>query len=1008
MRKAVLFILPFVTASLLGPLAGQKATITEEQKVMKTYPFSGPDPTPIMTRSTMWGRGPRLYPYFFFNKLSYEGVDKSWAVVRMENPYIEVMILPDEGGKIMAAIEKDTGKDFLYYNHVRKFRQIALRGPWTSGGLELNFGIVGHSPSTATPVDYLVQENPDGSVSCTVGNMDLPSRTHWRVTFTLHPDKAYIESNTIWHNPQPLNQSYYVWMTGANKLTEDLEFVYPGTAFIGHDYDVPERPWPFLEDGRNLSLFKEHDHGDPQSVFIHGTMEDFAGCYWHDSEFGSGHWALYEDLPGQKFFRWRLSRAGYIWEDLLTDSDGQYWEPQMGRLLDQNDHEFFAPYSVDKWKELWFPYKEIGPMVDATPYGALNVRRNDQAIQLGFNALQEIDDDLVVRVGDQEVHRERIRLSPMEVYEREIRGSVQEGVIQVSLGNKLSYSDAPEVGDLKRPLNFRDYEETTTEGLYQSAERHEKARSFSLALEKYLECLEQEPLHLRALTRVAELYCRRAEYEKALEYANKALDYVMYDPDANYIYGVISRRMGNLLDAKETLGWAARSMKYRSSAYCQMAEIYLLEGDLVLAREYLHRSLDYNANNIQTHLVLATVDRLEQRKDQANKGLSRILELDPLNHFARFERYLLDPSPGTLKDFHSLIRNELPHETYLEIAIHYANLGLTDDAVKLLEVAPEYPTALYWLAYLLKEKSPASSSRLLGKAGALSPFLVFPYREESVPVFRWAAEQSASNWKAGYYLGLIYWGLRRNNDALATFEELENGPDYAPFYVSRAFLSQETDPEGALMDYRRAKDTDPSDWRNWHHLANYLAGLEQQDEALSLAVLASERFPDEDLIKILLARSYLNAGQFENCYSVLGNATILPFEGQRDVHRMFVECQIGQALKEIKAGRYDQALKWLEGSKEFPEELGSGKPHNPDYRVQDYLMMICYEGMGQLDKVEEAQGRIYEYVSSYPKNRAATVQRKVDLWQQSILQEETELEALQSLYDLVMEERWRR
>ncbi len=51
-----------------------------------------------------------------------------------------------------------------------KFRNIALRGPWTSGGIEFNFGVIGHTPSTATPVDYVLRENPDGSVSCWVGS----------------------------------------------------------------------------------------------------------------------------------------------------------------------------------------------------------------------------------------------------------------------------------------------------------------------------------------------------------------------------------------------------------------------------------------------------------------------------------------------------------------------------------------------------------------------------------------------------------------------------------------------------------------------------------------------------------------------------------------------------------------------------------------------------------------------------------------------------------------------
>jgi Flp pilus assembly protein TadD len=712
-------------------------------------------------------------------------------------------------------------------------------------------------------------------------------------------------------------------------------------------------------------------------------------------------------MPGQKFFRWRLSRAGGIWEDLLTDNDGQYFEPQMGRLFDQNDHEFFAPYSVDQWREIWFPYKEIGPMVAATPYGALNVRRQDNGIVVGVNAIQRLEDELVVRVADQEIYRERLLLSPMEVYEREI-SEVPEGVVRVTIGDKLSFTDDPEATRLNRPLNFRNYEETTTEGLYQAAEREDKARNYSLALEKYLECLEREPLHLRALTRTAEIYCRRAEYEQALQYAHKALDYAMYDPDANYIYGVIARRMGNLLDAKETLGWAARSMKHRASAYCQLAEIYLIEKDFARTREYIRRSLLFNANNIQTKLVLATTARLEQKVDEAKKTQLEILELDPLNHFARFESYLLDSNSQTLERFRSLIRNELPHETFLEIALYYVSVGREEDALKLLEIAPEYPTLLYWQAYLLRERSPQTSRELLTKASQLSPFLVFPYREESVPVFQWASEQPSANWKSRYYLGLIYWGLRRTEDALSTFVASENQPDYAPFYVSRAFLSRDRDPESALADYRRARQVGPEDWRNWHHLSRFLDDLGEYQESLSLAIAASQKFPDEDLIKIHLARAYLHAGQFKDCYSVLGNATILPFEGQRDVHQMFVQCQIGAALQALKAGQFEEALKWLEGSKEFPERLGSGKPYNPDFRVQDYLMVLCYEGLGELDKVEAVRTRLYEYASSYPKRNVDVVGRKVGLWQQKELQEENALDALETLYEMVVGERRRR
>ncbi len=983
---------------LVTYLSAQQATVQEEKRVFKTYPFSGPDPAPIMTRSSMWGKGPRLYPYTFFDKLSYTGEDQAWSVVRMENPYVQVFVLPAEGGKLIGAIEKSTGKPFIYFNHVLKFRHIALRGPWTSGGIELNFGIVGHTPATATPVDYLFRNNPDGSVSCFVGAMDLPSRTQWRVEFVLPPDKAYFESRALWYNPQPLNQSYYVWMNAANKLSNDLEFIFPGTMYIGHNYSVPEKPWP-MKDGRNLAFYKEHDDSDEGSFFIHGAFNDFSGGYWHDSQFGYGHWAMHEDVPGQKFFRWPLSGAGAIWESLLTDNDGPYFEPQNGRLLDQNDHEFFPPYSTDQWRELWFPYKKIGPMVKATPFGALNARNTGDAITLALCALQKIDDDLVVRSNGKELYREHIVLKPMDTYEKALALCVKKGELRVDVGDKLSYTDDPEAELLKRPLNFRNYEENTLEGIYQNAEREEKSRNYDLALQKYLEVLKREPQHMRALTRAAELYYRRAEYGKALDFAAKALDYVMYDPDANYIYGVVARRMGRLVDAKETMGWAARSMKYRSSANCQLGEIYLMERNRGRALEFLQRSLEYDAHNIQALQVLSSALRLFKEPEKAKATLSRILDIDPLNHLARFEQYLLGPDVQRLENFKSLIRNELPHETYLEIAMYYVNLGLTEDALRVLEVGPDQASIRYWQAYLLREESPEQSREVLKKAAALSPYLVFPYREESIPVFQWADRSLPGDWKAKYYLGLIYWGLRRQDEALRMFNELGDRPDYAPAYVCRAYL--EKDAKKSLADYEKAHALDPKDWRNWHHLASYYGELGMHDKALKLAVEASSRFPDEDLIKILLARTYLNNGRYQDCYSVLENATILPFEGQRDVHELFVQCQICLAMEAMKKGRYDEAVKRLEGSKEFPVRLGTGKPQDPDFRIQDYLMMLTWDKQGVSSKAEEAQKRIAEYTSRHPRGGTEAVKARVEQWYRGTFPDKSELEALKELAGIV-------
>ena len=99
----------------------------------------------------------RLYPYHSFEGYAATSEPREWKVVRMENDLIEVFVLPEVGGKVWGAVVKETGHEFIYRNEVMKFRDIALRGPWTSGGLEFNFGVIGHTPATATPVDYLVR-----------------------------------------------------------------------------------------------------------------------------------------------------------------------------------------------------------------------------------------------------------------------------------------------------------------------------------------------------------------------------------------------------------------------------------------------------------------------------------------------------------------------------------------------------------------------------------------------------------------------------------------------------------------------------------------------------------------------------------------------------------------------------------------------------------------------------------------------------------------------------------
>jgi len=929
---------------------GQQAVIEEETRTITTHPFSDPDPVPILVRN------PAIYPYFAFNGFSQEGIPQEWTVVRLENDFIRVLVLPEVGGKIYGAIEKSTGEEFVYLNDVLKFRQVAMRGPWTSGGSEFNFGLVGHAPATATPTDYLLRENPDGSVSCFVGTLDLPSRTRWNIEIRLPAEKAFFELRSLWFNPSPLHQSYYVWTNNAVRVGEDLHYFYPGSMVVPHGYSTPPGPWPVDAAGRDLSWYRNNAFGGSKSHFVLGGYEDFYGGYWHDTDFGFGHWALYDDMPGKKMWIWALSRQGAIWEDLLTDTDGQYSEPQAGRFFSQDDHEFFAPYSGDVWTEMLFPFKGTGGLVKASPHSALNVEHEDGKIILRMCPLQTLDDYLVVSVGGKEIHREHLEKKAMEVFSREIETGGVEGFIQVEIEGKLRYSSDPTATQLNRPIEFHMHDESTAEGLYLAGEFHEKRRQYDQAMVKYLACLEKEPLHNRALTRIAELHCRRAEYEEALEYASRGLENVMYDPDANYIYGVAARNLGRLVDAKETLGWAARSLKYRSNAYCQLAEICVLEGDLRLALTYAERSLDFNSWNIRAREVMALVHRKLGHPDRAETILDELLEIDPLNHLARFEKYLLDPKQDNLDRFISMIRSELPHEHFLEMAISYHRLGLAEEAVSILRGAPEYPTVYYWLAYLLAEDYSEESEEFLQRAEDLSPVLVFPFREETVPVLKWAKHRNASGWKTAYYLGLIYQGKGRAGEAAVQFRSCGD-PDFAPFHLMLGLLMRD---EGA-SHFRRALEIDDSEWRSWHYLITEYRRLGRTEEALDTAEKAASRFPGRLEISMDHAGSLFDTGRYADCLSILEELEVLPYEGGWEAHNLFMRAQMHLALEAVEERDYRTAVRYLEGSKEYPEHLGTGEPYEADFRMQDYLEWVAFSMADNSRRANEALQRAVEY-----------------------------------------------
>ena len=346
--------------AIFAQAAFAAATVVETEVEMPTYPFSDPDPVPATETAR--------YPYFFFSGSSAKSEPRKWKAVVLENEKTRVTILPEIGGKVWGATDKATGRDFIYNNHVVKFRNVAMRGPWTSGGIEFNFGVFGHAPSTSTPVSYFCRTNADGSASCFLSDTELICRTTWQVEVNLPSDGDSIVTRTVWYNGSGFSAPYYHWMNAAYSLRGDPEFFFPGEAYAGHD-GVP-KIWPVDDKGRDLSRYSNNAFGRNKSYHVLSGDSSFFGIWWPDKGMGAYHSNDAMDKHGRKIWLWGLSREGAIWEDLLTDSDGQYAELQSGKCFIQahraenspSKNPAFAPGATDFFEERWGVVRNRGEL----------------------------------------------------------------------------------------------------------------------------------------------------------------------------------------------------------------------------------------------------------------------------------------------------------------------------------------------------------------------------------------------------------------------------------------------------------------------------------------------------------------------------------------------------------------------------------------------------------------------------------------------------------------------
>jgi hypothetical protein len=89
--------------------------------------------------------------------------------------------------------------------------------------------------------------------------------------------------------------------------------------------------------------------------------------------------------------------------------------------------------------------------------------------------------------------------------------------------------------------------------------------------------------------------------------------------------------------------------------------------------------------------------------------------------------------------------------------------------------------------------------------------------------------------------------------------------------------------------------------------------------------------------------------------------TVLPNEGASIGKVVYEQSSLFLAMDMMGRKKYGEALKYIEKSKLYPENLGVGKPYEPDTRIQDYLKIKCLEKLNRKNEIPELTRSVVDF-----------------------------------------------
>ena len=972
--------------------------IWEEDVMIPTYETGKPDKNPMFLEKRVYqGSSGKLYPYPTTEEISFTKTDKIWHAVWLENDYLKVMVLPQLGARIQRALDKTNNYDFVYYNEVIKPALVGLAGPWISGGIEFNWP-QHHRPTTYMPVDHVITKHEDGSMTLSCNDIDQMYGTKGIVSFTLYPDKAYIEIRGQLYNRTNLPQTFLWWANPAVPVNDNTQSIFPTDVHFVMDHgkrDVSRFPIA-------RGIYYKHDYSEgvdisryknipvPTSYMAEKSSYDFVGGYDYGVEAGLLHVADHHVSPGKKQWTWGCGDFGKAWDRNLTDENGPYIELMCGVFTDnQPDFTWLKPFEEKTFTQYFMPYKKVGQVKNATIDAAVNLEYHPSQTSAhvivyatAFHEQAQIELYLKGKLAGEA----KVELSPTKVFEGTFEveaGKETDLRVVVRDGEKVLVEYQPieqGIPDLAQPAQKakKPEEILTNEELLLTAEHIEQYRHATFLPDPYyLEALKRDPGDMRVNNAYGLLLMRRGNFEAATAYFEASIKRATmmtpnpYNSEAMYNLGLCLLYLGREDEAYDRFYKSCWSNEMQEMGFYYLAAIAMRRKNYAAALEFVEKSLVKNAHHIKARGLKASALRKLGRDEEALETIRQSLGIDPFDYVSRFVGYQITGDGKALDEMKELMRGF--HGNYLAGARDFLEFGLAQEAADLLNLFEgEHPLVDYYLGYAQNrlaissgepEECSAEALAAYEKAEADDSSWCFPNKLEDILVLedaiRVLTAQGKSAAKASYYLGCLYYDKLQYEKAMKLWERSEEADDTFPTVhrnLALVYYNKMNRTEEAVKELEKAFSLNPEDARVFLELDQLYKKVEVPiAERLkgfdSHPALPAKR--DDLMVEELTLQNTL--GQYEKVYDEIMHHSFRPWEGgEGKVPMQYKTSLVQMAVRSLKKGDAKTAKDLLEKALLYPQNLGEGRLEGTKDNHIWYWLGRALEALGQKDEAKKA------------------------------------------------------